>query len=561
MTYSNPLIALGQLYREHKHVKRFMRALTRPEEAQTEKLLSIIRANERTVFGKTHRFEQIRSLKDYQNFVPTATYEDLEPYIRAEMEGQKAQLTQEDPLMFATTSGTTGTPRYIPITQTHLDDYTHAFQIHNWALVRDNPRAPGMPRARYLILSSNDREGYTKAGIPYGAISGLLRRKQSPLVQRYFALPHLVSQIKDVESKYYVILRLALCQRIVAALSCNPATLLLLADEMDEQAGDLIADIFNGGIKKERRPQQAIYDELMPYLKMNATRALELSRLLDKNGCLLPQTVWPDLGVISVWKGGSMSFYLERLQKKYGNMPIRDFGYMASEGRGSIPLSDEGAGGAIAITSHFFEFVAEEEADSSNKQFLTVSQLEAGKRYYIYFTTAAGLYRYNINDLIMVTGFEANTPIIQFVQKGQGISSVAGEKLTEEQVQIALQQAIHQLDLTAIEHFTLSARLSHPPNYVGYAEVRHELSDSMRQEFANIFDQSLQLQNMEYKEKRLSKRLGIPSLEMLPHGTFIKLRQKRVLEGAPEAQVKIPILCPESDFSRTLAKLLPANVP
>ena len=66
------------------------------------------------------------------------------------------------------------------------------------------------------------------------------------------------------------------------------------------------------------------------------------------------------------------------------------------------------------------EFVPESEMESTSKTYLTVDQLEEGGRYYIHFTTAAGLYRYNINDLVEVTGFYHQTPIIQFVRKGMG---------------------------------------------------------------------------------------------------------------------------------------------
>lgn len=46
-------------------------------------------------------------------------------------------------------------------------------------------------------------------------------------------------------------------------------------------------------------------------------------------------------------------------------------------------------------------------------------------------TTDAGLYRYFMNDLIEVTGRFHATPTIQFVQKGSGVTSIAGEKLYE----------------------------------------------------------------------------------------------------------------------------------
>jgi hypothetical protein len=255
-----------------------------------------------------------------------------------------------------------------------------------------------------------------------------------------------------------------------------------------------------------------------------------------------------------------MPFYLEKLPDKFGNVRVRDCGYMASEGRGTIPLSDEGAGGVCALTSHFFEFVPELEYGKAGANFLTMDQLELGKRYFIYFTTAAGLYRYNINDLMEVVGFEGKTPVLQFVQKGMGVSSITGEKLTEEQVSVAVQYAVRQHSLNAVEHFIMSVKLNDPPSYCGFVETEANISDSVMEAMSRTIDLSLQLQNIEYKDKRLSHRLGPVCLQRLPCGTFKRLRQERVSNGAPEAQVKIPFLTNNTSFCQEIAKLADAEL-
>lgn len=531
-------------------MRKFNHALRNPLQAQHDKLMQIIRANESTAFGQKNHFSKINSIADYQLLVEPNTYESLHPYIERVMNGRRGQLTNEDVVMFATTSGTTGKPKFIPITPSHLKDYTHAFQVANYTMIESYP---GAPMGTYMIFSSNDQEGRTAAGIPFGSVSGLLRARQSSLVQKYFALPSIVSRIKDVEVKYYVMLRLALCQNVSSILGCNPSSMLLLADQMQEHAEELINDIAEGTLRKAYMPPPAIADLLARHLVHDKVRAQELQRILDKSGCLMPKEVWPNLAMLSCWKGGPMSFYLDRLPQFYGDLPVRDFGYMASEGRGTISLSHEGAGGAVALTCHFFEFVPEDEKDSPNPTFLSVDQLQVGRRYYIYFTTSSGLYRYDINDLIEVEKFHFNTPIIRFVQKGLGVSSVTGEKITEEQVQVALQYALRMLNLTGIEHFTFAVEMDYPPHYVCFAEVKQDLPDSVVHEFLRVFEQSLQLQNIEYKDKRMTKRLGAPKFQRVPNGTFTRLRQLRVSAGAPEAQVKIPLLNAGVDFYHTLA--------
>ncbi|HEY9712732.1 MAG TPA: GH3 auxin-responsive promoter family protein [Chroococcales cyanobacterium] len=545
-------VVVGQMYRAATHVKRFRRAMRLPMEAQHERLMRIVAGNAGSEYGKKHNFDKIRSVKEFQSLVPPNRYEDLEPYITRVMEGGTGQLTIEEPFMFATTSGTTGKPKYLPITETHLRDYTSAFQVHNYHMIRDYPKAA---TGRFLVVTSNDEEGRALSGTPFGAVSGVLNRRQPKIIRHHFATPYELCKIKAVQSKYYLMLRLALAQHLTAIICCNPSSLLLMADYMKEHGEQLIADINEGTICDDFAPPPELMRAFAPFLKSDPKRARELQEILDRTGTLKPSDTWPDLAMLCCWKGGPMSFYLDRLPEIYGQTAIRDFGYMASEGRGSIPLTNDGAKGVLAVGSHFFEFVEEGDADSSHPKFLTVGELQVNKRYYIYFTTAAGLYRYNINDLIEVVGFEEKTPLIQFVRKGMGVSSITGEKLTEEQVLLALTKSVQELNLTAITHFTSEVKLGTPPHYVCFAELASDLADGVKSQFIAHFDRWLKSLNIEYAEKRESCRLGMPELRELPRGTYTRLRQLRIQEGAPEAQVKIPLLSPADSFSQRLALL------
>ena len=112
-------------------------------------------------------------------------------------------------------------------------------------------------------------------------------------------------------------------------------------------------------------------------------------------------------------------------------MPVCDITYGASEGRGTVSISPTEQ--IVALRSHFFEFIPESDFGSS-KTPLLADQLTVGENYYILFTTSAGLYRYNINDIVKVVGWHNQTPLIEFQHKGGNISSFTGEKLTESHV-------------------------------------------------------------------------------------------------------------------------------
>jgi hypothetical protein len=97
-------------------VKRFDKLSRAPAQSQQRLLREILGTNADTEFGRRHGFGAITTFRDYQERVPISSYEDLEPYISAEMVGQPNQLTRHAPVLFTTTSGTTGASKYIPMT-------------------------------------------------------------------------------------------------------------------------------------------------------------------------------------------------------------------------------------------------------------------------------------------------------------------------------------------------------------------------------------------------------------------------------------------------------------
>jgi len=540
------ILKSAQLLWRFTHVRRFEDAVRAPRAAQEQKLRAIVAANRDTVYGREHGFGGIRTVADFRRQVPINDYERLEPYVQRSMRGERHVLTREAPLMFAVTSGTTGKSKFIPVTPSYLAEYNHAVHVHTWRLLADYPEAGG---GTFLIPSSCDVEGHTEAGIPYGAISGFLTRQQPSFVRTFYALPYEVARIKSVEAKYYLTLLLALQHDIRLAVSVNPSSLVLLAEKMQAHAERLLADLGAGRVSAEVALPQPAAEAARRLLRPQPERARQLAAAAERHGALTPKHAWPDLKVISCWKGGTMPLYLQRLRRFWGEAPVRDLGYMASEGRGSIPLVDAGAAGVLALTTHFFEFVPVDEIDAEQPTCLTADELVSNREYYVLFTTSSGLYRYHINDIVRVVDYYREAPVIQFVRKGQGISSVTGEKLTESQVTASLLDVVaaRKIDL---KHFAMAPRWAATPYYALMVEPGGPTSAAEHRDFLRSMDQALCEANVEYQAKRESERLGRPVLQVVAPGTFDRYRQERVSQGAPEAQVKIPHLSPKFEFGK-----------
>ncbi|MEM9259944.1 MAG: GH3 auxin-responsive promoter family protein, partial [Bacteroidota bacterium] len=94
-----------------------------PIALQQEVLRDILKINRSTAFGRDHDFYAI--IKDPASFaqkVPVRTYEEHLPYLKRILEGNQRILTDEAPQWIATTSGTTGSTKYLPLSQSAIRD-------------------------------------------------------------------------------------------------------------------------------------------------------------------------------------------------------------------------------------------------------------------------------------------------------------------------------------------------------------------------------------------------------------------------------------------------------
>src|SRR5262249_16519937 len=159
---------------------------------------------------------------------------------------------------------------------------------------------------------------------------------------------------------------------------------------------------------------------------------------------------------------GTMGAYLRNYPEYFGDCPVRDPGLIASEGRMTIPVRDNTPAGILDIRHHYFEFIPEEQVDREEPETVEATDLIEGRRYFILPTTAGGLYRYQIHDLVRCVGFHNKAPVIEFLNKGAHFSSLTGEKLSEFQVVAAVSAAQRTLGLR-LASFMLLPSWGDPP--------------------------------------------------------------------------------------------------
>lgn len=553
------LVRLGRLltYPVRRQLRQFEIACQNPAAVQAELLARILRTQADTQFGRDHKFAAVTSIAEYRNNVPVAPYEYVAPYIEKVQNGDtRALLSDPRVLMFALTSGTTASRKLIPVTDAYLAAYKRGWNMWGVKMYRDN-RGRRIAMRPIVQLGGDPEEFRTPAGIPCGNLSGYTAMVQRRLIRRMYAVPYVTGKIKDAKARYYVALRYSIGRNVSQLMAANPSTLVQLARSLDAEKEHLLRDLRDGTLRADLDISPEIRAYLTPLAKRDAARANELSSLAEKLGRLYPMDVWPTEGtVINTWTGGSMGPYLRQLPQYYGEPPVHDLGLLASEGRFTIPLSGGTASGVLDIWSHYFEFIPESEIDSPKPTVLGAHELREGGSYFILPTTAYGLYRYHISDLVRVTGFYGQTPLVEFLGKGHRFANLTGEKLSEYHVTKAMDAVARRVPQPVTAYSVAPVWNDEQPYYAIFLEEPDATDEARLKHFLAEFDEQLGVENVEYQAKRESARLGAARAAIIPAGAWAKWDRDRLAQtgGSPE-QYKHPCLIGDLKFRATMTVL------
>jgi hypothetical protein len=169
-----------------------------------------------------------------------------------------------------------------------------------------------------------------------------------------------------------------------------------------------------------------------------------------------------------------------------------------------------------------------------------VQALETGREYGVIVSTSGGLWRYDMNDIVEVVGRHHETPSIVFRRKGRGMTSMTGEKLSVNQVILAVDRAARANGCT-IDHWRVEADTDES-RYILMAESKQGLPPMARGPLLRVFDSELRKLNLEYGAKRSSGRLHMPVLHVMRSGWYAAGRKAHADAGGRVFQAKTIVL-------------------
>ncbi len=449
----------------HRKNQKWIR---QPVRTQQKVFNELLEKGSKTLFGKDHSFDSIRTHEDFVKAVPIRDYEALRSYVDKVVEGNEDILWPGLPIYFAKTSGTTSGAKYIPITAESIKEQVRASRNAILNYIRETGYT-GFVDGKWIFLQGSP-ELDEKNGIKLGRLSGI----SAHYVPNYLQTNRLPSWetncIEDWETKVDKIVEETTAENMTL-IAGIPSWVQMYFERLIEHSGQKVGDLFKnfklfiyGGVNYE--PYRAKFENL-------------IGRRVDS---------------IELFPASEGFFAYQDSQTEKGMLLLLDAGI-------------------------FYEFVPADEFFEENRRRLTIAEVELGVNYVMIISTNAGLWAYNLGDTIAFTSLEPYRVIVS--GRIKHFISAFGEHVIAKEVEEAMQKAISSSD-AVVNEFTVAPRINPQEDELPYHEwfVEFEQPPSDMETFISVLDHSLQEQNSYYFDLIDGKILQRLKVRQVPPGGF-----------------------------------------
>lgn len=479
-----------------KHVQKAEEFKRNSEKDQEELLLSLVDTAKKTLFGREHDFENIRSVKDFQERVPIADYEDLKPYIERVKKGQANILWTHTPEYFAKTSGTTSGSKYIPISREGMPYQIAGAQSALFHYIAKKNNADFVQGKMIFLQGSPEMEEVY--GIKTGRLSGIVAHHIPNYLQKN-RLPSWETNImEDWEAKV---------DRIVA---------------------------------ETERENMTLISGIPPWLIMY------FEKLTEKHGKKIKQ-LFPNLQLI-VTGGVNYEPYRDKMEDLLGgNVDIVQT-FPASEGFFAFQ-DDYTKEGLLLLTNHgiFYEFVPLEEYGRPDAKRLTLKDIELNKDYALILTTNSGLWAYSIGDVVRFIDKKPHRILVS--GRTKHFTSAFGEHVIAFEVEEAIKATVEKFPAQVTE-FHLAPQVN-PDDGLPYHEwfIEFEKQPEDLDTFRDELDLQLRKRNTYYDDLISGNILQKLRLTLLKKNAFHEYAKS---QGKLGGQNKTPRLANDRKIGNLL---------
>jgi len=458
----------------------------------------LIKKGVKTQFGKDHNFSSIHNYDDFKKYIPVRDYEGLKEYFELIIKGNSDILWPGKPKYFAKTSGTTSGVKYIPVTKESVPNHINTARnsLFNYISANKNSR---IFDGKVIFLSGAPTLTIT-GGVKTGRLSGIVNH-EVPAWLRSNQLPSYETNcIEDWETK---------------------------VDAIVEETFDQDLRLISG---------------IPPWVLMY------FEKLLLKTGKKNIKEVFPNFSVFA-YGGVNFEPYRSSLVEIIGEEIDMIETYPASEG--FIAYSTEVGHDSLLLNTNsgiFYEFVRADTIFDDNPHRVSLNDVELGIDYALIINNNAGLWGYNIGDLIRFISLEPYKIIVS--GRIKHFISAFGEHVIGKEVEQALSETSNALGVKVID-FTVAPQVS-PKEGLPFHEWFIEFDEKPRDldEFARTIDSSMRKQNIYYDDLITGKILKSAVITTIQKNGFRNMMKS---QGKLGGQNKVPRLSNDRELANRLS--------
>ena len=502
-----------------------------------KRLIKFIENNKNTVFGKAHNFDKIKTIEDYQKYMPYTTFDDYKELVEKTLKTGEQNLVVKDKVCyFAGTSGTTGDMKRIPVVKSSFKPFLKCGSIFTWNLktvMKQKKR--GLLYGKVFNLSEMGTED-TPSGIRSGFISGYFTYSLKRFLPLTTCVPTEILNNREKMDAMYIKARYAIQERNVICM--NSVFMSAITDLMNYIYTNhemLIQDIEEGKINSSISLTKEVREKLEKRLKPDKKRADELKVIFNN---LKPEEpfankIWKRLSLIISIGTGDFAVFDKKLRKYCGNdIAVSYSMYAASEATIACAFVPENKDYTLLYDSGFYEFIPVE----GNPKPLCMNKLEIGKEYEIVVTNYAGLYRYKLLDVVRVIGYDHDVPILEFAYRKNQVTDIGGVHLTVETLTNIMNEIQEEINVNILDYSFYINTENPLSRYEVFVEFEKEIPNNIN--LSETFDKKLGENNENYRLVYNTVALDKSVVYVVKPGTYEKFRENKVKTGVIVNQIK-----------------------
>jgi len=514
----------------------FLAALAWPERSQRRLLRRMLVDLPATRYGREHGAgSRMRTAEEFRQ-LPVVDYESLRPFVRAIQAGEPDVLGVEPVVVLQPTSGTGAAPKLIPFTRGLQRQFQAALAPWMASLFARRPRL--LLGRQYWCVSPNTRpraEGPSAVPAGFADDTEYLGGWQRRLARQLLVTPAELSRVEDPAAFEFLTLLFLVREENVRLISIwHPSFLTVLVNALPGHAVALEASLRSGELPSGLAMSGDTRVSLARRLRPDPARAAVIARMNLASPAEV-RRLWPRLQVISCWTGGEAGTWVARLREWFPEVVIQGKGLLATEGVVTIPWALDGRF-VCAVRSHFLEFL---EPDGVHTK--RCWEVEPGDTYPVVITTAGGLWRYRLGDLVRVAGRAGRTPCLEFVRREGSVSDICGEKLTRADAERALDEARAATGVRFSFAVLVPERQGEKAGYDLLVQPTPGTPRSLLDTCAHVVETALQA-NFHYRHARRLGQLRPVRVRVIRGDADRQYRTHLLTLGARHGDVKYPVL-------------------